>query len=137
MKKTFLILLIASMLAGFTSGALLYGIMLPKEPTPAVQEEEFMVYRLYPTKNMWNFIKLNTRNGKMWLVQYDVEGDNRMETILHILPLVMKSEEKNGRFALYATKNIWNFILLDQIDGRTWQVQWSLDPENIGIWRIE
>ena len=24
------------------------------------------VYQLYPTKNNWTFIKLDTRNGKMW-----------------------------------------------------------------------
>ena len=23
------------------------------------------IYRLYPTRNMWNFLKLDTRNGKI------------------------------------------------------------------------
>ena len=34
----------------------------------AVQEN--VVYKIFPTTNMWNFIKLDTRNGKMWQVQY-------------------------------------------------------------------
>ena len=34
-----------------------------------------------------------------------------------------------GRFTLYATDNMWTFILLDQIDGDTWQVQWSLEED--------
>jgi hypothetical protein len=31
-------------------------------------------------------------------------------------------------FTLEPTKNIWNFILLDTSDGRTWQVQWGQNP---------
>ena len=38
-------------------------------------------------------------------------------------------EKKDGRFTLYATSNMFNFSLLDQIDGRVWQVQWSTDGE--------
>ena len=85
-------------------------------------------YKLFPTSNMWNFIKLNTRNGKMWQVQFDT-GSDRFETILNNTPLVMKDEEENGRFTLYPTTNTFNFILLDQIDGRTWQVQWSFEKK--------
>ena len=101
------------------------------------QDHEVFVYKLYPTQNMWNFIKLNTRNGQMWQVQFDVEGDNQIETFLSLFPLVSKEKEVNGRFALYPTQNMWTFILLDQIDGRTWQVQWSIEPENRGIFQIK
>lgn len=94
-------------------------------------------YRLYPTQNMWTFIKLNTRNGKMWQIQFDVEENNRFETYLNILPLIEKEKEVNDRFTLYPTKNMWTFILLDQYNGKTWQVQWSIEPENRGIVPIE
>ena len=94
-------------------------------------------YRLYPTQNMWTFIKLNTRNGKMWQIQFDVEENNRFETYLNILPLVAKEKEVNDRFTLYPTQNMWTFILLDQYNGKTWQVQWSQEPENRGIIPIE
>src|SRR6056297_1466175 len=83
---------------------------------------DIAVYKLFPTQNMWTFIKLNTRNGKMSQVQFDVQGDNRLETFLNIKPLVTKEKEVNGRFTLYSTENIYTFILLDQIDGKTWQV---------------
>ena len=36
---------------------------------------------------------------------------------------------KNGRFKLYPTENIKNFIMVDVIDGRTWQVQWHHDED--------
>ena len=96
----------------------------------SAQNHDIVIYRLFPTENMWTFIKLNTRNGKMWQVQYDIEGKNRFETYLNLLPLVTLEKEENGRFTLYKTQNIYTFILLDQIDGKTWQVQWSIEPEN-------
>ena len=34
---------------------------------------------------------------------------------------------QNGRFKLYPTGNMYNFIMVDVIDGRTWQVQWNTD----------
>ncbi len=37
---------------------------------------------------------------------------------------------QNGRFKLYPTGNMFNFIMVDVIDGRTWQVQWNVDEEN-------
>ena len=102
------------------------------------QKYEAVIYRLFPTTNMWTFIKLNTRNGQMWQVQYDATGSNRFETFLNLLPLVTKEEdEKNGRFTLYPTQNIYTFMLLDQLDGRVWQVQWSIDIEKRLILRIE
>ena len=99
--------------------------------------QEIAVYKLFPTQNMWTFIKLNTRNGKMWQVQFDVQEDNRLETFLNMLPLITKEKEVNGRFTLYPTENLYTFILLDQIDGKTWQVQWSLEMQNRVVIPIE
>jgi len=98
-------------------------------PTQSSSNNENVTYRLFPTTNIYNFIKLDTRNGKMWQVQWATESDKRFTTDLSLIPLVAKEDEKNGRFILQATQNIYNFILIDQIDGRTWQVQWSFDPE--------
>lgn len=107
------------------------------DETDNFSTHEHAVYKLFPTQNMWTFIKLNTRNGEMWQVQYDVQGDNRGEVYLNFTPLVFKDKEKNGRFTLYPTQNMWTFILLDQIDGRMWQVQWSQKAKNRGIMPIE
>ena len=88
-----------------------------------------VVYELFPTQNMWNFLKLNTRDGRIAIVQFDVSSNNRMETDLNISPLVEENNAQNGRFTLYPTSNMYNFILLDQIDGRVWQVQWSFEKD--------
>ena len=82
---------------------------------------------------MYTFIKLNTRNGQMWQVQWGTESKYRFETTLSDISRVNKDEEKNGRFFLYPTTNIYNFILLDQIDGRAWQVQWGKEDERLVI----
>lgn len=95
-------------------------------PMSIVSPDSDIVYRLFSTQNKWTYIKLNTRNGQMWQVQYSLE-DNNLEVPLSLITRVSKAEERNGRFFLYPTQNIYNFILLDQIDGRVWQVQWSTE----------
>ena len=99
-------------------------------PIQNISTDSSVVYRLFSTRNMYTFIKLNTRNGQMWQVQWGTESKYQYETTLSDISRVTKEEEKNGRFFLYPTTNIYNFILLDQIDGRVWQVQWSINPEN-------
>ncbi len=95
-------------------------------PVQNISTDREVTYRLFSTWNMYTFIKLDTRNGKMWQVQWSTKGsDYRFETALSDISRVDKEEEKNGRFFLYPTTNIYNFILLDQIDGRAWQVQWG------------
>lgn len=93
------------------------------------KQSESIIYKLFPTTNMWTFIKLNTRTGQLYQVQYHTEDDKRFETYLNSTFRVTPENELNGRFTLYSTQNSYNFILLDQIDGRMWQVQWSLDPD--------
>jgi hypothetical protein len=92
-------------------------------------------FRLFPTSNMWTFIKLDTRTGQLWQVQWSLE-DNQFETVLSLRNLSPEEEVVNGRFTLHSTTNTYNFILLDQIDGRVWQVQWSHEVENRFVWRI-
>ncbi|WP_295037682.1 hypothetical protein [uncultured Fibrobacter sp.] len=90
-------------------------------------------YRLFPTKNMWTFLKLDTMTGKIWQVQYSIEGaDYRFETVLNPHAIIKLLDQKKiiGRYTLYPTQNTYNFILLDQIDGHTYQVQWSGEKEN-------
>jgi hypothetical protein len=104
-----------------------------KKPETVPVKTEFLespVYQLFATKNMWTFLKLDTRNGQIWQVQFDVSGSNRGQTVLNSIPLVTKEKELKGRFTLYQTENIYNFLLLDQIDGTVYQVQWSMDEKN-------
>lgn len=92
-------------------------------------------FRLYPTNNRWTFLKLDTRNGVIVHVQYSIDGD-AFQYPLNSLPLAEGYDARPGRFFLYPTENTYNYILLDQTDGRVWQVQWNMDSNKRGIWRI-
>ena len=90
-------------------------------------------YKLYPTQNMWTFLKLDTETGRIWQVHYSIKGkDSRFETPLNSgnIAKTLKKSQKIGRYALYQTQNMYNFILLDQIDGDTYPVQWGFDKES-------
>ena len=94
-------------------------------------------YELYPTDNMWTFLKLNTATGQIWQVQYSVKGsDYRYETVLSTTQRAFGDAVICGRFELHKTQNMYNFILLDKFDGRCWQVQWSQDIDNRAVIRI-
>lgn len=92
-------------------------------------------FRLFQTNNRWTFQKLDTRTGEIKHVQYSIDGE-AMQYDLNNIPLAEGEDAKPGRFFLYPTENTFNFILLDQIDGRVWQVQWNIDRDKRGIWQI-
>lgn len=94
-------------------------------------------YRLFHTDNETRLLKLNTQNGLIWQVQYDIEGKNSQQNPINTLSLISQENEINDRFTLYPTYNIYTFILLDQIDGRMWQVHWSVLASERGIIPIE
>lgn len=87
-------------------------------------------YLLYPTINIYTFIKLDTRNGLMWQVQYSGD-DNEFEVTLNSCELV--TDGRPGQFALYPTSNDWIFLLLDTINGNVWHVQWSPRANDRGL----
>lgn len=94
-------------------------------------------YRLYPTQNTWTFIKLDTMTGQLWQVQYSVDKSPRMEYVLDTTERINSWDlEICGRFVLYETKNMYNFILLDTINGKCWQVQWGIEKEDRIVLRI-
>ena len=106
-------------------------------PIQKKQFSEHTIYQLFPTENYWTFIKLDTRNGKMWQVHFTIsEGEYEGELVLNSDSLVLSTEEISGRFTLYPTKNMYNFILLDQINGNTYQVQWNSEKEKRFVSRI-
>ena len=96
-------------------------------------------YTLYQTDNMWNLIELDTVTGALWQVQFSIDSGElyRFKTILDLADRRKGSyypdTEEPGRFELFKTQNMYNFILLDTLDGRVWQVQWSTDKDKRGV----
>ena len=92
------------------------------------------LYELYPTQNIYTFLKLNTKTGQITQLQYSISAnDDRMELNVNSTAFIDESLSEEGRFKLYPTQNIYNFLLLDTLTGRVWQVQWSSNDANRGI----
>lgn len=111
-----------------------FSAQCQEKQSATVQQKQISenIYQLFPTKNIWTFIKLDTRNGLMWQIHFSVNDDsNRGSLVLNSMPL--GGEQIIGRYTLYPTENIYNFLLLDKIDGTVIQVQWSMEAKNRGI----
>ena len=83
---------------------------------------------LYETQNMWTFIMLDTYTGKNWQVQFSVKGEDYMFAVpINRYSLAFPAEESKWieRFQMFATQNMWTFILLDSYNSKLWQVQYS------------
>lgn len=110
---------------------LLFGFAACTQPKDVkgnqVMEVRIPSHKLVATQNMWIFLKLDTRKGLVKMLQYSLDEKNRLEVPINYLPLASGADAIPGRFNLYPTQNMWNFILLDEVDGRSWQVQWSTD----------
>lgn len=101
---------------------LLSGFAFAADEPPLDQclaDPSHATYRIFQTKNVWTFLKLDTRSGLIWQVQW---GENPVDLPLNKLALAKPEQAKSGRFTLCPTKNIFNFILLDQENGRMWNV---------------
>jgi hypothetical protein len=92
---------------------------------PASSPSEEGAFKLFPTKNIWTQLKLDTRDGRLWQVSISSNGS---PSDLPILLAPLTDRPFVGRFTLQPTQNIWTFIMLDTSDGRTWQVQWGANP---------
>ena len=109
-------LVVAITLLLFASFALAEDLRL--EPT----QNPDAPYRLFSTKNIYTFIKLDTRDGRIWQVQW---GLDKAHTFIEPINIKAITSGKTGRFTLYPTTNIYTFILLDQETGDAWHVQWG------------
>lgn len=108
-------------------------------------------YRLYMVKDIYRLIKLDTRTGQMEMIQWspapyneqqqqvfiDTYRERKVYPISKNKLVASPEEEIPGRFTLHATTNMFNFILLDQIDGRVWQVQWDDSMTHVYVRRIQ
>jgi hypothetical protein len=107
-----------------TVGALLLftADVAAQEPRPEPTQNPEAIYRLFNTKNVYTLLKLDTRDGRIWQVQW---GDKEHRFVASLNPDPLVSGGKAGRFTLYSTSNIYTFVLLDQELGDSWHVQWG------------
>lgn len=90
-------------------------------------------YKLYPTENIYNFLKLDTYTGIVEQVQWSLENEKEITVNINNEKLSWGS---SSLFELYPTKNIYQFLLLDKSNGRTWHIQWGMESQKRWIRRI-
>ena len=79
-------------------------------------------FRLFRTQNIHMLLKLDTRTGKIWQVQWG-DKEHRFTDPLSLIERAPGG--RPGRFTLCPTNNIYTFVLLDQQTGDAWHVQWG------------
>jgi hypothetical protein len=87
------------------------------------------IYKLYPTQNMYTFLELNTVTGQIWIVQWSTSGNRMKYTLSEEEQIYAWDDRIAGRFELYPTENMYNFVMLDNIKGYCYQVQWNFDVD--------
>ena len=117
-------LVVAVMLLLFASLALAEVHVLEPTQNPDAR------YRLFATQNIFTFLKLDTREGRIWQIQWG-DKEHRYTDPLNTNALVPGG--KPGRFTLYPTTNVYTFILLDQETGDAWHVQWGKSEDRFVI----
>lgn len=91
-------------------------------------------YKMYPTENIYNFLKLDTLTGKIEQVQWSLDEEN--EGSVSINSIDLSNGTGCGTFELYPTQNMYQFILLDKVSGRQWHVQWGNESSKRWMRRI-
>lgn len=109
MKTNRIIITLICFMLGFAACA-----QTPSVSSKTGKQTEVLVpgYKLFPTTNMWIFLKLDTSKGLVSMVQYSMEDKNRLEIPINYIPFASGADAIPGRFNLYATQNMWIFMLL-------------------------
>lgn len=96
-------------------------------------------YKLYSTENIYTFLQLDTRTGKIKQVQWSLKENEEGAIILNDVDLTygIAIGKNLDRFELYPTKNMYQFILLDKATGDKWHVQWGFEELKRWIRPIE
>ena len=82
-------------------------------------------YKLYPTDNIYTLLELDTKTGRIKQVQWSLDSDSEGTFTINNDDLSFGMGYGSNSFELYPTKNMYQFILIDNTDGRKWHVQWG------------
>ena len=107
-----------------------------RAPAAAAADRPSARYTITLTQNIWTSLLLDSSTGRIWQVHFAVSDSAFAGRLpLNEEALVPPAAGRVGRFVLQETQNIFTFLLLDQDDGRVWQLQWSNDAKTRGIMR--
>ncbi|MCQ2384942.1 MAG: hypothetical protein MJZ96_08715 [Paludibacteraceae bacterium] len=81
-------------------------------------------YKIYKTENIYNLLELDTKTGIIKQVQWSLDSEKEFIVTINSTDFSL-SNYGPGSFELYATNNMYQFILIDTHLGRVWHVQWG------------
>ena len=121
MKKLFILLAAAVIAASAMAQAQIQFNAVNHETNSTLR------YKLYPTFNMWTYLKLDTQTGRVSMLQFSTNSPSEEGEVYIGCPMeiYVGSDAQNGRYELYPTTNLWTFLMIDQINGNTYHIQWS------------
>ena len=110
----------------------------PVEVRNWFQQDISAPYRLFSTTNVNTLIALETSTGRVYQVHPGIGADSTQGVIainnLDLAPSGVPRTE--GRFTLYPTSNVFSFVLVDQITGAMWRIQWNYEYNSRFIERL-
>ncbi len=92
----------------------------------AVENKSNKVFELYTTKSDLVFLRLDTRYGYIWMIEGSTDSSltENEQILIHDHPLDLDNDPFIGRFELFPTKNIYNFMMIDKKLGNVMQIQY-------------
>ncbi len=82
-------------------------------------------YILYPTRNMYTYLRLDSSTGAIELYQWSFEDNRSFHYEAFTSCLSFDEVPKIGRFQLIPTSNIYVFMRLDRITGYVDFIEWE------------
>lgn len=77
----------------------------------AMQIRDIARYKLYPTQNIWTFIKVDTQTGQLWQVQYIPENTGNLRNALKCFMVISNLILTLKNFTSLKIKNVHGTLL--------------------------
>ena len=81
-------------------------------------------FQMFATQNMWNFIMLDSYDGRLWQVQYSTE-DLEFLICVPINPSKLVESENRSIFSIQPLTSMYQYYLINDATGDMWKFQWS------------
>lgn len=91
---------------------------------PTEKSEWINRFRLYETQNMWNFILLDTYDGRLWQVQYSTKDFENLLCV-PINPYELLEYNEESIFSIEPMTSMFQYYLINNSNGDMWKFQWS------------
>jgi hypothetical protein len=110
------------------NNGLKFLVTLPLSPNDGIER-----YSLHKTKNMWTYILLDETKGKLWQCQFSVKEGDDSRFCLSINSSSLSSTTIR-KFSIQPLTSMFQYYLINQLNGEMWMFQWSTKDEDGYRW---